>query len=50
MLFVLVRGRGTYVLTDERVCNCLYRSLSVLFVLVRSRVTFVFTHDRMTPL
>jgi hypothetical protein len=42
MLFVIVRSRGTDVFTHERVCNCLYRSHSMLFVLVRNRVTCVF--------
>ena len=46
MLFVLVRGRVTCVFTDERVCNCLYRSHSMLFVLVMSRATCVLTHER----
>jgi hypothetical protein len=35
-------SRVTCVFTHEWVCNCLYRSHSMLFVLVRSRVTCVF--------
>ena len=42
MLFVFVRSRCTYGFTHERVCNCLYRSHSMLFVLVWSRVKCVF--------
>ena len=46
MLFVLVRSRVTCVFTHERVCNCLYRSHSILFVLFMKRVTCDFTHER----
>ena len=46
MLFVLVRSRVTCGFTHERVCNCLYRSHSILFVLVMRCVTCVFTHER----
>ena len=41
MLFVLVMSRVTCVFTHERVCNCLFRSHSMLFVLV-SGVLHVF--------
>ena len=41
MLFVVAMSRVTRVFTHERVCNCLFRSHSMLFVLVMRRVTRV---------